>query len=79
LRSVLKRQAMTTSLEGRLFLALLPLPLLAACATSVVAVPSTANHAYVVTESVLTSSMFHCVVENGQPLCVRVQEKGGGK
>lgn len=70
---------MTTFFDGRRLLALLPFPLLAACATSVVAVPSTANHAYVVAASGLTSSMFHCAVENGQPICARVQEKGGGK
>jgi hypothetical protein len=58
---------------------LLTLPLLAACTTSVVAVPSVANHAYVVVASGPSSAMYHCTVEAGAPLCARVQEKGGAK
>lgn len=58
---------------------LLPLPVLAACTSSVVAVPSTANSAYIVVATGPSSSMFHCAVESGAPLCVRVQEKGGAK
>ena len=64
---------------ARRLAAVLALPLLAACTTSVVAVPSMAGHAYVVVASGLNSAMFHCSAEGGSPLCVRVQEKGGGK